>query len=267
MKKLILISLVGLWIAGIGCEQYHYESPSYESPSYESPAYDENTKKLSDLIAQKVFGVDKENDKTEHAGPKNIPDSALEQYCAKITPVITKAITPSDRNVRNLAVSAASHSPGQYNIWQVCMIWYGLKNTWSYVNDPRGNEYVATAGESALLLAGDCDDFAILMASMVEAVGGSSRIVAAQSEKSGHMFSEVFLASTKINADSLISDINKLDQKRSSKAKAFYYRKDSEGFWLNLDWFAEYPGGPYFPSTFEVLIYPDGKCVKNVLNQ
>jgi len=252
MKKLMLISLVGVWIAG--CTSYDYESPTYDA----------NADSLSDLISKKVFGLEPESDKTEHTEPKKISDSSIDKYCEKITPIITKAITPSDRNVRTLAVGLAKYSPGQYNIWQVCMIWYGLKNTWSYVNDPRGIEYVASASDSAQLLAGDCDDFAILMASMVESVGGSSRIVAAQNEQSGHMFSEVFLASNKIDAENLISDINNLDQKRDSSAKKFHYRKDSGGFWLNLDWFAEYPGGPYFPSTFEVLIYPDGKCNRNM---
>jgi hypothetical protein len=257
--RTLLICLVGVGVLIAGCSNADWEAFGRSLESDYSQESNEDSEKIAEQL-RKAFGLE-----PEHAGPKRAEPTKVTGYCEQITPIITKAITPTDRNVRTLAVSLAKYSPGQYNIWQVCMIWYGLKNTWSYVNDPRGSEYVASAGESAGLLAGDCDDFAILMASMVEAVGGSCRIVAAQSKTSGHMFSEVFLASTKNEADSLINDINNLDQKRSREEKFFYYRGDSEGFWLNLDWFADYPGGPYFPSTFEILIYPDGRCRQNKL--
>lgn len=253
MKTLLIVSLVGVLLAGCG-DSYYYGPPSkgYSQKS------DEYAERMGQLLEKAVFGLE-----PEHAGPKRTEPSTVTGYCEKITPIITKAITPSDRNVRTLAVGLAKHSPGQYNVWQICMIWYGLENTWSYVNDPRGIEYVASASDSSKLLAGDCDDFAVLMASMIEAIGGSSRIVAAQNEQGGHMYAEVYLAPDKIRAEKLIADITKLDQKRSNVAKEFYWRTDSSGCWLNLDWSAEHPGGPYFPANFEVLIYPDGRCERN----
>lgn len=250
--KTLLICLAGVLIAG--CEDsYYYEPPSQEH----SQKSDEYAERIDQLLG-KVFGLE-----PEHAEPKRTVQSTVSGYCEKITPVITKAITPSDRNVRNLAVGLAKYSPGEYNIWQICMIWYGLKNTWSYVNDPRGSEYVASASDSAVLMAGDCDDFAVLMSSMIESIGGRSRIVAAQNEQGGHMYAEVYLAQDNIGAGKLIDDIAKLDRKRSNVAKEFSYRTDLSGCWLNLDWSAEHPGGPYFPATFEVIIYPDGRCERN----
>jgi len=263
MRKALLASLAVVLIAG--CDTYYQGTPGKwsESSSQESNEDSERIAELTDHFLRKAFGLEPKRDEPEHTGPKRAEPSTVTGYCDKISPIITKAITPSNRNVRILAVGLAKHSPGEYNIWQVCMIWYGLKNTWSYVNDPRGSEYVASASDSAVLMAGDCDDFAVLMTSMIEAIGGSSRIVAAQNEQGGHMYSEVYLSSSKIGAEKLIGDIAKLDQKRSNVKKGFSYRTDSSGCWLNLDWSAEHPGGPYFSATFEVLIYPDGRCVRN----
>ena len=50
------------------------------------------------------------------------------------------------------------------------MITYFLN--WVYVNDPAGTDYYAKASESLRLLRGDCDDYAILMASLIESIGG-----------------------------------------------------------------------------------------------
>ena len=40
-------------------------------------------------------------------------------------------------------------------------------NQWNYISDPQGLDYFAKASESAQLLAGDCDDHAILMAASI----------------------------------------------------------------------------------------------------
>ena len=64
-----------------------------------------------------------------------------------------------------------------------------LKNNWHYVGDqdPTANFNYASetinrgksAGYSGV---GDCDDFACVMASMIEAIGGSARIIGACDE-------------------------------------------------------------------------------------
>ena len=78
---------------------------------------------------------------------------------------------------KQFANSLAGKSPGPFNAGQICEIFdYCFKN-WKYVNDPTGAEYVASASESIEgNLAGDCDDFAILIASCIMAIGGDACI-------------------------------------------------------------------------------------------
>ncbi len=46
-----------------------------------------------------------------------------------------------------------------------------------YVDDPRGEEYIATPCETILSGGGDCEDHAILLASLLEAVGIDAKMV------------------------------------------------------------------------------------------
>ncbi len=184
------------------------------------------------------------------------PAPELSAHIDKTAAKISSAITPRDSQVRHFAAKLAQTFPGPYNIGQVCAIWYPIKNTWKYTNDPRGADYFATASETAWTGGGDCDDFAIFIASLIEAIGGSTRIVLATNETSGHAYCEVFLAKTETDVRALCQAIVQLSG--PGRPYSFHYHKAKDGCWLNLDWSAEYPGGPYFKATQEVFIYPDG---------
>lgn len=148
---------------------------------------------------------------------------------------------------RNFAVKLASKSPGSYNFGQVCAIFDNLYNNWKYVNDPEGAEYVAKASESISQssLSGDCDDFAICMASCIIAIGGEARVNTAWGPRGGHAFAEV-----------CINGLSESEVKRTI-AKMFphysiskiHTQTDDGNTWLNLDWQAAYPGGQYFQYT------------------
>jgi len=148
----------------------------------------------------------------------------------------------TDRTVRNTAVKLAGHSPGAFNIGQVCDIFDFCYNKWKYVNDPLGIEYFADASETLLNgLNGDCDDFAILICSLILAIGGEATISFAYGEEGGHAFAEVNIG---------YSDINKIAEYlriRYNTKSEIWYRTDKQGNkWLNLDWWAKHPGGKYF---------------------
>lgn len=153
---------------------------------------------------------------------------------------------------RDFAVQLAKRSEGKYNIGQVCEIFKYLYNKWRYVNDPIGSDYVARASESISQthFSGDCDDFAVLMASCILAIGGNVRINIASNEQSCHAFCELNISNLKNSSDEVMDD----DDISSGIAEKFpnvnidrlYYRVDNDGKWLNLDWTASYPGGKYF---------------------
>ena len=77
--------------------------------------------------------------------------------------------------IRNTAVSLVQDSPADIEanseIWKIWKINNWVANNISYVSDPLSNNYFAYAHETLQVKGGDCDDFAILLASMYEAVG------------------------------------------------------------------------------------------------
>lgn len=161
-------------------------------------------------------------------------------------------------NVRKLYTKLAGDSPGPFNIGQVLSIHYYLSKNWKYVNDPKGSEYFAKASESIENnLVGDCDDFAILMATCIKGIGGRSRITFASNNNSGHAYTEVYIGKDKNEATKIINDLMELETGlfNISSQKTTHYRVDqSTGeYWLNLDYSSNFPGGEYYKSTSEVV--------------
>ena len=170
---------------------------------------------------------------------------------------ISSAITPMDPDVRYLAVKLAQRYPGPYNIGQVCAIWLQVKNKWKYTDDPRGQEYFASGSETFRTVGGDCDDFAIFIASLVESIGGTTRIVLGYNKISGHAYPEVYMAKTQSDAKAFTEALGQLFG--TPRGTSYFYHKAKNGYWLNLDWSANHPGGPFFKATREVYVYPDGR--------
>ncbi|MBK7572688.1 MAG: transglutaminase domain-containing protein [Bacteroidetes bacterium] len=117
---------------------------------------------------------------------------------------------------------------------------------WKYVEDPRKNEYYSSASNTLTKtgLTGDCDDFAILMYSLITAIGGEARISFAWKKIPdsdtyfGHAFTEVDIVT--IPPETLVNTmIARFGEFNIDKIN---YDHDDKGVWLNLDWWAAYPG-------------------------
>ena len=144
---------------------------------------------------------------------------------------------------KQFANGLAAKSPGSFNAGQICEIFDYCFNKWKYVNDPNGHEYVASASESIEgNLAGDCDDFAVLIASCMLAIGGNACVNTGFGAEGGHAFTEVDIAP--IGESEMKNAIRQHFPQLSSSS--LYTRKDGSHLWLNLDWWASYPGGKYF---------------------
>ena len=80
-----------------------------------------------------------------------------------------------NKQVRETTMSALSDVPeGIYSnddAWKIWKIHNWVANNIDYVSDPMGFEYMAYPHETLDCKAGDCDDFAVLLASMYEASG------------------------------------------------------------------------------------------------
>jgi len=161
---------------------------------------------------------------------------------------ILDAVDFENPKVRNFALMATTknfRNVKGYNkyrtIIQCFAVFKEIKQNWNYVNDPKGREYIASASESVMHFSGDCDDHAILMAASVRAVGGTPRIISTDA----HLYPEMLIGNS---AD--FEDVNYLIKeilfKEESKGKEIHYHIDEHGqIWLNLDYTAKYPGGPF----------------------
>jgi PKD repeat protein len=125
------------------------------------------------------------------------------------------------------------------------------KKEWDYVNDPRGVDSFKNAsfslkyGGDRSVGKGDCDDYAIVVSSLIECIGGASLIVFAETEgKGAHMYSEVYLGKFGEDDDNVKEIIKWLsgNYKNTSNIVVDYDLQKKE-YWLNLDWDYPYPGG------------------------
>lgn len=143
----------------------------------------------------------------------------------------------------------------QYRTYIQCFsIFKEVKGKWQYVNDPHKWDYIASADETLESFAGDCDDYAILMASCLNAVGGTVRLVRTED----HIYPELKIEN-KADFDNISYLIrNELFKKEIKKKKYLNYHIDKQGhYWLNMDYTANYPGGDFHSGeVIAVLLIP-----------
>lgn len=204
--------------------------------------------------------------------------TANEKYEDKILRRLKVAIEVSNPVTRKYALKLATIFPDSeesdgIKLSQIFNIYDYLKKNWKYVNDPRSREYLARASETIEVeLKGDCDDFAVLMASLVENIGYETRITSAVSTKDAHMFTEVYVGKSSRRRMQEVSSAlavhyikraneeNRLDEeinRMKQELKAVEFRMDQNGgLWLNLDWWSSYAGGNYYEHNTGTIYYP-----------
>jgi hypothetical protein len=127
----------------------------------------------------------------------------------------------------------------EHTLVQAFSIFKEINTKWRYVSDVKGGEYFATPAESLDLLAGDCDDHALLMAASIKAIGGEVRLV----RTAGHVYPEM-----KVGDDAALERAAILIRKqlftREVGDAPLYHHTDADGqHWINLDYTRNYPGG------------------------
>ncbi|WP_333878991.1 transglutaminase [Flavobacterium sp.] len=161
---------------------------------------------------------------------------------------IIDAVEYQNPKIRNFAIMAtAKHFKNvkgyheYFTIVQAFAVFKEINTRWNYVSDPKGHDYIATATESLPYLSGDCDDHSIFMSACIQSIGGTMRLI----HTKGHMYPEILIGEKKD-----LEKINYLIKKElfpvESKGKPINYHIDERGkIWLNLDYTAKYPGGPF----------------------
>lgn len=161
---------------------------------------------------------------------------------------IVNAIEYQNPKIRNFAIMATSkyfkdvRGYSDYRtIIQCFAVFKEINRRWNYVSDPKEGDYIASASESLLYFSGDCDDHSILMAASVKAIGGTPRLI----HTKGHIYPEILIGSN-IDLEKVNFLIKNVLFVNESNEKQLHYHIDERGqVWLNLDYTATYPGGPF----------------------
>ncbi len=159
-----------------------------------------------------------------------------------------KAIEFENQDIRDFAIQATLQNfrnikgyPEYRTIIQCFAVFKEINTNWNYVSDPKNRDYIASARESLKYFSGDCDDHSILMAACVKSIGGTPRLIYTNK----HIYPEILIGSLQDLEKVNFLIRNKLFEKES-KDKPIHYHIDERGqVWLNLDYTATYPGGPY----------------------
>ncbi|MCD4703050.1 MAG: transglutaminase family protein [Methanosarcinaceae archaeon] len=134
-------------------------------------------------------------------------------------------VNSSSPSVRAVAAVPARKYAGAYNIYQVCALFDHTQDNINYISDPRGDDHWADPDETLMIGAGDCDDYAILLSSLIEAIGGTTRIYTTDT----HAFCAVYVGDAGQSEDVAEAVQNYYGH------VPIYYATDEYGSWLLLD--------------------------------
>lgn len=127
---------------------------------------------------------------------------------------------------------------------------------WKYVYDPNGPDYLSRASLTVSqlkdddLLKGDCDDYSILMAALMTAVGCEVQLVLTEVPQPGgkvvgHIYPELKIGNFKQMETIGYYIKNELFVIESAEKPIYYYIDENDIVWLNMDYNDTYPGGRY----------------------
>jgi hypothetical protein len=114
-----------------------------------------------------------------------------------------------------------------------------INSQFKYVPDAERDEYYATPRETIESgMGGDCDDHTILMVSAMHAIGARCRMVLS----TDHVYPELNCGDRQsfLKIQSAITELF-----ADEPFTGLYYREENGNYWINLDYSASHPGGPY----------------------
>lgn len=170
-----------------------------------------------------------------------------------LTAEVQSSLDLGNSEVEQTAITIAKDYPGEYNLNQVSVVYDALRKGWYYYSDPSYKDEYKNANRtlqdgmvSGTIGVGDCDDFAILMASLLESLQGSTRIVFAydQDTRENHAYAEVYLGK---ESDTRIDELINWLKSEYNLAEIPGQVIDNGEVWLNLDYNSTYPGGRNYP--------------------
>ena len=179
--------------------------------------------------------------------PIKLPFLSENQMTIRNAAQIKKAVDYDNPKLRNFAVAASTryfNKEGYYSKYGNIIRYFSIFkviNQWDYVPDPKGLDYFSPASESINLMAGDCDDHAILMAAAIKAIGGETRLI----HTKNHLYPEVKVGKKKDLTKIYFLVKRLLFYKESMGNQLFYHIDNEDNIWLNFDYTGRYPGAKF----------------------
>ncbi|WP_235938202.1 transglutaminase-like domain-containing protein [Chitinophaga solisilvae] len=177
----------------------------------------------------------------------------VESYRDKTVRGMREKINFQDSVVRNFSVRHSLEYYDEYfykygKVTRFLSLFRYINSHFKYVLDSRRDEYFATPQETIQNgLGGDCDDHSILMTSCLQSIGARCRIVLIK----GHAYPELYCGD-KEDFEIMKQAIITLFPKPA--IKEIYYHELKGEYWINLDYTARHPGGPYMNDKVYALI-------------
>lgn len=171
----------------------------------------------------------------------------------RTTRLVKEKMQVKDSVVRNFSVHHSLDYFDEYHykyqdLARYLSLFKYINASFRYVPDSKRDEYYATPRETILNgLGGDCDDHSILMASCLMSIGATCRLVIVE----GHMYPELYVGDKK-DFDVIQSAIIQLFGNEG--IDRIYYHENDGQYWVNLDYTASYPGGPYMNDDVKLVI-------------
>ena len=267
-----VIVLVG---SGIAADvPFVFDEGSSGIAGYNSAQIEKASSSSSDLAGVPPISSAADNETLEFpiVGGGRAPGGTIEREVGDLRKLLDTRVEP-DR-VHDTAVDITIGYPGECTIDQVSAIFSDVltgdnqKKGWSYVADPRGvndffyaNETLRRGEKANCVGAGNCGDFAILMSSLVESIGGTTRIILASNNSTGgHADAEVYIGQDNIQNSQTEEIILLLRQVFETDKIFTNIDTNTKDVWLNLDWWPDekgtpHPGGPFFTGDTNKVIY------------
>ncbi|MCK5024000.1 MAG: hypothetical protein KAR56_00105 [Thermoplasmata archaeon] len=151
---------------------------------------------------------------------------------------VNQLVDFNSENVASAAENATADFGTEYNIGKVCAIFNYLDDNCVYTEDPGGDKWYSP-DELLNSLEGDCEDYAMLIAAMVNEVGGTSRIYLTND----HAFATVYVGNSSIEFEAASDDINSY----YGTIMETHAMVDETGYWMIAD-----PLGTFYMGGFAV---------------
>ena len=108
--------------------------------------------------------------------------------------------------IRSLATKITHHVPGKDTRGELAAIYQWVRDNIRYRYDPRGLEWIQAPDRTVQEKAGDCDDLAILIAALVQAIGHRTRYrtVGKTDKRQSHVHAQAWDGSAWVDMDPVL---------------------------------------------------------------